>query len=134
MNSSLIRYGFILILLSLISGLFVSAMPIPRLGLSAHTIGILSGILLIAVGAVWPQFQLSGKHASLLKWSWVYSSYANWFGCLVGGIVGVGKMTPIASAGFVGLPAAEGFVTVMLVSVALTSFIAVGLSLWGLRS
>jgi len=59
MNTGIIRHGFVLILLALISGLFIQAMPIPRLGLSAHTIGILSGVLLLAIGAVWPSFVLS---------------------------------------------------------------------------
>ena len=59
MNVSLFRYAFVLILLSLIGGFFIPAMAIPRLGLSAHTIGTLSGILLIAVGAIWQHFQLS---------------------------------------------------------------------------
>lgn len=134
MNRSIIRHGFILILLALVSGLFVQAMPIPRLGLSAHTIGILGGTLLMAIGAVWPLLVLSPGQQRLMYWAWLYSSYINWLGCLLGALVGAGKATPIASAGVVGSVAGEAVVGVMLVSVALASFVAVGLSLWGLRS
>jgi hydroxylaminobenzene mutase len=130
----MIRHGFILMLLALISGLFIPAMAIPRLGLSAHTIGILSGALLIAIGAVWPQFGLSDRQRIVMYWSWLYSSYMNWLGCLVGAVLGAGRMTPVASAGAVGPPVAESVVAVMLVSVAVVSFIAIGLSLWGLRN
>ncbi len=134
MNRSIIRHGFILILIALVSGLFVPVMPIPRLGLSAHTIGVLSGILLISIGAIWQQFTLSLRQTQVIYWSWLYSSYVNWLGCLVGAIFGAGEFTPLASAGVVGSQVAEASVAILLSSVALTSFIAVGLSLWGLRS
>lgn len=133
MNKNIVRHGFVLILLALVFGLFVQVMPIPRLGLSAHTIGILSGALLIAIGAVWPLFTLSSRQQQVMYWSWLYSSYVNWLGCLVGAIAGAGKATPIASAGAVGPAAVEAVVGIMLVSVAVASFIALGLSIFGLR-
>lgn len=55
-----------------------------RLGVSAHTIGVLSGVLLIALGAVWAQFRLSAGQARLHHGAWLYSSYINWFACLLG--------------------------------------------------
>lgn len=133
MNVRLLRHGFFLILLALVGGLFIPAMAVPRLGLSAHTIGVLSGVLLIALGAIWPQFRLSAGQARLHDWAWLYSSYVNWFACLLGGTLGAGQTTPLASAGYAGTPLVEGAVTALLVSVAVASFIAVGLSLWGLR-
>jgi (hydroxyamino)benzene mutase len=132
-NRSLFRHAFVLILLALLSGLFVPAMAVPRLGLSAHTIGVLSGTLLIAIGAIWQHFRLAGRLRCLLQWSWLYASYINWLGCLLGAILGAGAMTPVAAPGISGSALAEATVMVMLASVALASFIAVGLSLWGLR-
>ncbi|GAB4202882.1 MAG: hypothetical protein Fur0019_01360 [Tibeticola sp.] len=133
MNVSLFRHAFVLILLSLISGLFIPAMAIPRLGLSAHTIGALSGVLLIAVGAIWQHFRVSTAQGAWLKWSWLYSSYVNWLACIVAAFLGAGKITPIAAAGRVGSGGAEALVSALFVSVAIASFVAVGLSLWGLR-
>ena len=133
MNLSLFRYAFVLILLSLVGGFFIPAMAIPRLGLSAHTIGALSGILLIAAGAIWQHFHLTNAQVAWLKWSWLYSSYVNWAACIAGAVLGAGKMTPIASAGHIGSNTAETLVSVLFVSVAVASFIAVGMSLWGLR-
>lgn len=133
MNRSLVRHGFILILLALVSGLFVQAMPIPRLGLSAHTIGLLSGALLIAIGAVWPMFVLSLRQSAVLYGAWLYASYINWLGCLLGAIFGAGKATPVAAAGVVGSAAAEALVGGLLLSVAVASFVAIGLSIYGLR-
>lgn len=133
MNKSLIRHGFILILLALVSGLFVQAMPIPRLGVSAHTIGVLSGALLIAIGAVWPMFVLSLRQRAVLYGAWLYAGYINWLGCLLGAIFGAGKATPVAAAGVVGSAAAEALVGGLLLSVAVASFVAIGLSIYGLR-
>ena len=79
MNRSMIRHGFVLMLLALVGGFFVPVMEIPRLAVSAHTIGVLSGVLLIAVGAIWQQFVLTSGQATLMYWSWlketlIYSS------------------------------------------------------------
>lgn len=133
MNVSLFRHAFFLILLSLVGALFIPMMVIPRLGLSAHTVGLLSGTLLIAIGAIWPYFHLSILQEALLKWSWLYAGYANWLGCLAGALLGAGQTTPVASAEVVGSDFAEGIVAVLLGSVAVVSFVAVGLALWALR-
>ena len=134
MNNSTIRHGLILIALSLLFGFLIPSMEVPRLGLSAHTIGILSGVLLIALGAVWQQFSLSARQLSIMYWAWVDSSYANWLGCLIGAIFGAGNTTPVASGGYEGSPAVEHLVTALLFSVGVSSLVAVGLSLWGLRA
>ena len=131
MNRNIIRHGFVLILLSLVGGLLLPAMSIPRLGLSAHTIGLLSGVLLLALGAIWPVFRLSVRQLRVMYWSWVYSSYANWLGCLVGAFTGAGKMTPLASSGVQAGPLAETIVAALLISVAVTALMAVVLSLIG---
>ena len=52
MDRGLLRHGFVLIAAALCSGFVIPAAKIPRLALSAHTIGVLSGVLLIAVGLV----------------------------------------------------------------------------------
>lgn len=133
MNATLFRHAFVLILLALLGAFFIPSMMLPRLGLSAHTIGLLSGALLIAIGAIWSSFALSAVQGLVMQWTWIYSSYANWLGCLIGAVFGAGSMTPVATEGFVGSGLVEGVVTALLVSVGLTSLVAVGLSLWGLR-
>jgi (hydroxyamino)benzene mutase len=133
MNISLFRHAFFLILLGLLGAFAIPQMAVPRLGLSAHTIAMLSGTLLIAVGAIWTHFLLSAGQLLWLKWFWLYSSYMNWFACMAGAVLGVGRMTPIATDGRVGAEVPEAVVAALFVSVALASLFAVGLSLWGLR-
>ena len=134
MKIRIMSHGFILILLALISGMLVSQMAVPRLGLSAHTIGILSGVLLIAVGAIFSEFSLSSLQTKVMYWSWLASSYLNWLACLAGAFLGTGNATPLASQGLKGEDLSEILVTSMLGVVVITSFVAVGLSLWGLKS
>ncbi|MCB2199496.1 hydrogenase [bacterium] len=133
MQRKFIRHGFILFLVALLFGLFIPQMKIPRLGLSAHTIGLLSGVLLIAIGSIWNHFDLSDKQKRVMYWCWLYSSYINWLGVLVGALFGAGKVTPVAASGAEGAPGAELMMALMLGSVAVASFIAVGMSLWGIR-
>ena len=133
MNKSIIRHGFILIFLALVGGLFVPMMQVPRLGLSAHTIGVLSGVLMIAIGAIWSLFSLSTKQLRWLSFAWLYSSYMNWLGCVIGATLGTGTSTPIVSAGLVGSALSENLVASILMSVGIASIFAVLMSLWGLR-
>jgi hydroxylaminobenzene mutase len=134
MERRLIRHGFILIAAALLSGFVIPAARIPRLALSAHTIGVMSGMLLIVVALVWQRFSLSDRQRRTKYWAWICSSYINWLAILIGALAGTGKMTPVASAGMVGSPIAEAAVAVMLATVAITSLLAVGLALWGLRA
>ena len=133
MNLSLLRHGFLLILLGLLTGFLVPALALPRLALAAHTIALLSGAFLILLGAIWAQFTLSRHAGHTMKWLWIYSSYANWLGCLIGAATGAGKMTPIAAMGSSGPLWAETLVAILLISVGITALIAAILSLWGLR-
>ena len=132
MNNRILQHGFILILLALLTGFLLPLAQLPRLGLSAHTIGLLGGTLLIAIGAIWSRFSLSSRQSKLMYWAWVYSSYANWLGCLIGAMTGAGRMTPISSGGLEAGELPEAIVAFLLVSVAISSLVAVALSLWGL--
>lgn len=134
MNRPMIRHGFILILLALVTGIAVPSVRLPELALSAHTIGILGGTLLIAIAAVWQQFELTEKRKRLLFWSWLLATYGNWLGCVAGAIFGAGRITPIASAGVTSDTATETVVLVFLAASGLAALAATALALYGLRS
>jgi len=134
MATAIIRHGFLLLTLALATALFIPAMAVPRLGLSAHTVGVLGGVVLIAVGAVWPRFQLTGTQRRWLYGLWLGSSYLNWLACLAAALLGTGRTTPLASGGAVGGALEEALVAILFAVVVLASFGACGLSLWGLRN
>ena len=132
MTDGLIKHGFILIFLALVTGFAIPQAESPRLALSAHTIGLLSGILLLAVAGIWQRLRLSERQLGGTYWGWVYSGYANWAGILFGAMVGTGRITPLASGGATGAELPEMLVGFLLMSLSLAALIAAGLSIWGL--
>jgi len=131
-SRSLIRQGFILILIALLGALFIPVMAIPRLGLSAHTIGVMGGSLLIIVGIVWWELTLSGWQRNTAYVCWLVSAWVNWAACLFGALAGAGRMTPVAAGSASGPETAELIVSVLLMSVVITSVIALALTILGL--
>ncbi len=132
MQRNLTKHGFILILLSLLTGFAIPAAEAARLALSAHTIGLMSGILLLAVAAVWSSLVLSETQKKLVYWGWVYSSYANWAAILFGALSGAGRMTPLASRGMTASEPVELLVAFLLISLSLAALVAAALSILGI--
>jgi hydroxylaminobenzene mutase len=133
MNRFQVQLGFVLILLALLTGPVIPVAVSPRLALAAHTVGVLGGLVLIALGALAGSFALGARAAAIMTWSWVYAAYANWFACLLGAVTGASRLTPIAGAGTSGTPGAEAVVAFLLQSLAVASIVGTGLAVWGLR-
>lgn len=133
MNRTLIRHGFILILLALVGAMFIPVMSLPRLGLSAHTVGVMGGILLIAVGAVWPALSLGRVARRILTGNWLGAAYLNWLGCLLGALLGAGRATPLSAAGRTGPMWAEALSGGLLLLSSAAALAAVAWTLFGLR-
>ncbi len=133
MNRSLIRLGFLLFLLSLLTGFLVPALKSPRLALSAHTIAVLSSLVLIAVGIIWNSLRLGAGAKRLLFWLWVLACYGNWLGTLLAAMFGGSQLMPIAGANAVSSPGQETVVMIVIISIGLISIIATLMVLWGLR-
>ena len=131
MPDKLIKHGFILIFLALVTGFAIPQAQSPRLALSAHTIGLLSGILLLAVAGIWERLRLSERQLRVTYWGWVYSGYANWAGILFGSMTGAGRMTPLAANGMTGTDFSELVVAFLLVSLSLAALVSASLSIWG---
>jgi len=131
MERNLVKHGFVLILLSLLTGFVIPIAEAPRLALSAHTIGLISGILLLTLSAVRKYLVLSERQEKVACWGWLYSSYANWFAILFGAMVGTGRMTPLASRGIEATDTAELFVAFLLISLSIAALLAVCLSIVG---
>ena len=132
MENRLIRHGFILILLSLFTGFAIPAAEAPRLALSAHTIGLMSGILLLAIAGIWSRLALSEGQLKVTYWGWIYASYTNWLGILLGALTGAGRMTPLASKGVTGSDASELLVAFFLISLSLAALVSTALSIYGI--
>ena len=132
MERNFVKHGLVLIFLSLLTGLIIPATEAPRLALSAHTIAMMGGVLLLALSAVWNRLVLSKGQEALPYWRWIYTSYASWAAILFGAVAGTGRMTPLASRGVEAHDFAEMFVAFFLISLSASALFAAGLSIWGL--
>ena len=120
LNRKLIAAGTILFIMGLITGFVIPLFENSRMGLAGHLEGVMNGIFLIAVGAVWGHLALSIRLQSISFWLLLYGTYANWLFVLAAAIFGTSEMTPIAGAGYTGLPWQETIVSLGLISVGIT--------------
>jgi hydroxylaminobenzene mutase len=130
----LIRYGVLLLLLGLLSGLVVPMLSNPRMGLSGHLEGVMNGTLLVVLGLMWSRLRLSPMTMLVTFWLAIYGTYVNWATTLVAAAWGAGEsMMPIAAMGHRGSPLQEGIIRFGLVSLAVAMLVTCVVVLWGLR-
>ena len=48
------------------------------MGLAAHLEGVMNGIFLVALGAIWAEVRLSARLEAAAYWSALYGTCANW--------------------------------------------------------
>lgn len=129
----LLWHGLLLFLLGLLTGLVVPMLGNPRMGLSAHLEGVMNGLFVAILGLLWNRLVLSNRAAAALFWLALYGTYANWASTLLAAVFATNRSTPIAGAGFGGLPWQENLVDFGLISLAIAMVAASVLALWGLR-
>jgi (hydroxyamino)benzene mutase len=128
-----IRHGFILFLLGLLTGFMIPLLANPRMALTSHLEGLMNGTFLIAVGLAWPHLRLGGWAAAAAFWLLLYGTYANWFATLLAAHWATGRLTPIAAPGMEGTAVQEAIVNFGLISLALAIVPALGILVWGMR-
>jgi hydroxylaminobenzene mutase len=129
----IVRQGFLLVLLSLLGGIAAPYMFNARMGTGAHIIGFLGGMMLILLGLARPLIRLEGRLWQATHWSWLGAMWCNWIAATLAGLTGASRLTPIAGAGTTGSPFAEAIVFALFCVVGVTSLLAAGLTLYGLR-
>jgi hydroxylaminobenzene mutase len=112
----LLRYGAVLVLLGLISGITTFFAAVPSAALSAHNIGVIEGAMLIGLAGAWPALHASPRVLAGIKYTVIIGSYANWIGVQLaafwsakGLFVVTGDAFPTEAAGW-----QEGIVFVLL--------------------
>jgi hydroxylaminobenzene mutase len=109
-------------------------MPLPRLALSAHLLGIMQGTFLAVVGLLWPRLKLGRMSSQLTFVLMVYGCLAAWFANLLGAIwTAGGAMVPFAARDARGSALQESIIKVGLRTAAISLILALLFLLWGLR-
>ena len=129
----LIWYGMFLFLLGLVTGFLEPQFTNPRMGLASHLEGVMNGIFLIALGAVWTEVRLSLRLKTAAYWTALYGAYANWAVTALAAIFGTAALSPITGAGHSGLAWQESAVTFGFATVGVVIVACSLLVLWGLR-
>jgi len=102
----LLRHGFVLFLLALLTGLVAYALVNPRMGVAAHVEGVVNGIFLMVFGLAWARLGLSPRVAPWAYWAGLVGAYANWAIPLFSAVVGASQ-PKLAGSGFRAAPWAE---------------------------
>ena len=130
----LLQIGVALFLVTSFEGFVIPGLAAPRLGLSAHSLMALLGVLLISMGLLWPKLRLGAVTSRLAFWLLVYSSSAIVAAYLLGAIWGAGNTAmPMAAGPAHGSGFQEALIKIVAYSSAPTGIVAFALIFWGLR-
>ena len=130
----LMWHGMFLFLLGLITGFAETHFANVRMGLAAHLEGVMNGIFLMALGAIWSEVRLPQPAKTIAYWAALYGSYVNWLVTTLAAIFGTAALSPISSAGHTGQPWQEDVVTAGFITVGIVIVASAVLVLWGLRT
>ena len=129
----LVRSGFVLFLLALLTGLAIPVFLNQKMALAAHVTGVLNGLMLIGLGLAWGLLVLGPAQARLTRGLFLYGTYANWGTSCLAATWGTSRLTPLSGAGFGAAPWQEGVVQVLQVSLALAILTGAVLVVYALR-
>jgi hydroxylaminobenzene mutase len=120
----LIRAGFFLFTLALITGFAIPAFLNQKMALSAHVSGILNGLVLMAVGLAWGLLAMSPLQARLTRGAFLFAAYAGWGTSCLAAAWGTARLTPLSGAGYGAAPWQE--LIVQALQMAITTVILAG--------
>ncbi len=130
----LVRAGFVLFTLALLTGFAVPQFLNQKMALAAHLSGIMNALILMALGLAWGLLTISPLQAKLTRGLFLYGTFANWAtGCLAAAW-GTSRLTPLSGAGYGAMPWKEAVVQALQVSVTLAILAGAILVTYALRS
>jgi len=130
----LIRAGFVLFTLSLLTGFAVPAFLNHRMAVAAHLTGVVNALLLIALGFAWGLLTMGPLQTELTRGAFLYGTYANWATACLAAAWGTSRLTPLAGAGYAAAPWKEGVVQAIQVILAVVIVSGAVSVVHGLRS
>ena len=68
-NRNLMAHGMFLFIIGLFTGFAEQHFANVRMGLAAHLEGVMNGIFLLALGAVWNEVRLSPRFKAVAYWA-----------------------------------------------------------------
>jgi hydroxylaminobenzene mutase len=130
----LVRAGFILFTLSLLTGLAVPAFLNQKMAVAAHVSGVLNALVLVALGLSWSLLAMGPVQAKLTRIAFLYGTFANWGTSCLAAAWGTSRLTPLSGAGYSAAPWKEAVVQVLQVSLTLVILAGALSVVYALRS
>lgn len=125
--------GVALLMAGLMTGFTPAVVANPRMALSAHLEGILNGVMLLALSAIWHRVALGPRAQGWAFGLIAFASVTNWATVLLAAIWGAGaRSMPIAANGMIGAPWQESVIAAALLALSLAILAGLGLVLRGL--
>ena len=128
----LISAGILIYLVSLLFGLIFPRLANPRMGLSAHLIGLQGGMTLVLFGLVWGELYLSPRLETATVWLALYGIYGNFVTNVLSAAFATTRLQPIFGSGHLAADWQENIVSFGLISISAAIIAASALVLWGL--
>ena len=100
----LVRAGFVLFTLSLLTGLAVPAFLNHRMAVAAHVTGVLNALVLVVLGLSWGLLAVGPVQAKLTRTAFLCSTFANWGTSCLAAAWGTSRLTPLSGAGYSAAP------------------------------
>ena len=130
----LLQIGVALFLFTSFEGFVIPLLAAPNLARSVHTLSAFSGVLMLALGLVWPRLDLGPAAGRTAFWFLIYSDLATVAAFLLAAFWGAGNtIIPLAAGGARGSDFQETAITIVAYSAAPTGIVSFVLILWGLR-
>lgn len=109
----LVRWGVVLLFVAAASGFLIPVATLPWLALAGHVQAVLNGLLLVAIGLVWPRLRVGRTAGAITFWglagaAWL--AFATQVACALAGVGG--SVFPLVAGGHVGPHAVELLVRV----------------------
>ena len=98
-NRNLMSHGMFLFIIGLFTGFAEQHFANVRMGLAAHLEGVMNGIFLLALGAVWNEVRLSLRIKAVAYWAMLYGTYGNWLFTTLAAVFGTAALSPITGSG-----------------------------------
>ena len=125
--------GVLLFLLALITGMIFPVLANPRMGLSAHLVGLLGGLFLIALGLIWQEKDLPPHLDTAAFVLVIFGAYGNLCTTFLAATFATNRLTPLAGSGHLALSWQENIVTIGLIASSVAMVSVCVLVLWGLH-
>jgi hydroxylaminobenzene mutase len=128
---ALMRQGFLFLLIALVFGLAIGALPHPSRWVAAHLTAFLTGLILVVMALAWNDLRLTNGQRTLAYATGLISAYGGLLGNTFGAIVDLPG--PASNPG-VAPPMPQAAVFYVILAIIVPSlFVSFGLVLYGMR-